>query len=292
MKKLVIASAVAAALASGSVFAENTVYGKVGLSIDLATKTTGDVKSKSVSNVSSRFGFKGKEDLGNGMSSFYRYEAGTSDEQGDATGTRLLYAGLEGDFGQVGVGSQWTPTYTLVRSAHDPFNSIGGNLAGGNFAAGFRTSDAIWYLNSFGDVTFAAALVADEASDKINDATDVAVSVPVGPVTIGVAFQQTDAERTYSDGNTGDSQSAVNIGYKADDLSVNLGVFMTDMEDDWTVVTASYMGFTAQFEDNGTDNQTSLGYTHKMGKQTSVFVETTAGDIASDETNVGIVVTF
>jgi len=284
MKKLVIASAVAAALASGAAFAETTAYGKVGLSIDLATKTNADVKSKSVSNVTSRFGFKGKEDLGNGMSSFYRYEAGTSDEQGQPTGTRLLYAGLEGDFGQVGVGSQWTPSYTLVRSKHDPFNSIGGNVAAGNYTAAFRTSDAIWYLKDFGGVVFAAALVADESTDKLNDATDIGVSIPAGPVTIGLGYQKYDPTDT--------TQSTVNLGYKTGDFGIDVGFFSTDLADDWTAVTASYKGFTAQLEDNGNDTQTSLGYSHKMGKQTTLFVETTGGDIATDETNVGIVVTF
>ena len=294
MKKLVIASAVAAAFASGAVFADTTAYGKVGLSIQLATEdgVAAGTDEKNVENVTSRFGFKGKEDLGNGMSSFYRYEAGTGDDQGAGVGTRLLYAGLEGDFGQVGVGSQWTPTYTLVRGTHDPFNTVGGNVAGGNFAAATRTSDAIWYLKAFGDVTFAAAIVAADGTDLLNDATDIAISAPVGPVTLAFGMQQTDADRTYTDGNTGNSQTALSVNYAADGMSVALGLFQTDMDEDWMALTASFQGFTAQFEDDGNDNQTSLGYAHKMGKQTTLFVEMSTGDVATDETNAGIVVTF
>jgi predicted porin len=295
MKKLVIASAVAAVMASSAAFAENTVYGKVGISVQLNDKDTPELDAdgdptgnlydaKRQDNVSSRIGFKGKYDLGNGMSSFYRYEAGTSEVQGGGVSTRLLYAGVEGDFGQVGVGNQWTPSYTLVRGNHDPFNTIGCNLCGGNYGAGFRTDNALWYLNTFGEVTFAAAIVAFDTTDKLNDATDVAVSVPVGPVTVGVGYQKLDSRDK--------AQTTLNVGYKTGDFSIDAGFFQTDLADDWTIVTAHYMGFTAQIEDDGNDSQTNLGYNYAMGKNTTLFAEVSSGDVGQEETNVGIVVLF
>jgi predicted porin len=289
MKNFVIASAVAAVMASSAAFAETTAYGKVRLSWTLAGEDLATEADKDgVNNHSSRIGFKFSEDLGNGMKAFARYEAGTSDEQGDGVGTRLNYAGLEGDFGQVGIGSQWTPSYTLVRGIHDPFNGVGCNVCTGNFAAGFRTADAIWYLNKFGEVTVAAALVDDDDTEELNDATDIAISVPVGPVTIGIATQSTDAPK--ADGT--DSWSAVNVGFATGDVSIDVGLFQTDLDDDWLAVTAKYMGFIAQFEDNGNDTQASVGYNHKLSKATSLFAEFTSGDLGDDQTNVGIHVNF
>ena len=188
----------------------------------------------------------------------------------------------------------WTPSYTLVRGAHDPFNSVGGNVQTGNFPAGFRVNDAVAYMNKFGNVSFAGAIVpsndasTDTEADSLMDHMDLAISVPVGPVTLGVAMGQTNADVSANEKST----SAVDIGWKSGDLALNVGLFQTDLDDDWMAITASFQAFTVQFEDDGTDNQTSLGYVHKLSKKTSLFAELSSGDIADDETNVGIHVNF
>jgi predicted porin len=273
-----------------------TAYGKVRLSLGLATEDAAGNKDKGLSNESSRFGFKGSEDLGNGMSAIYQIELGyNADGDGGPVSNRIGMAGLKGDFGTVALGNMWTPSYTLVRGAHDPFNSVGGNVQTGNFPAGFRVDDAVAYMNKFGNVSFAAAIVpsnggnaTDSEADSLMDHMDLAISVPVGPVTLGVAMGQTNADVSANEKST----SAVDIGWKSGDLGLNVGLFQTDLADDWMAITASFQAFTVQFEDDGTDNQTSLGYVHKLSKKTSLFAELTSGDIADDETNVGIHVNF
>jgi predicted porin len=296
-KSAILASAVAAAMLSGAAYADATAYGKVRLVWELSSESLAGVETAGVTNSSSRFGFKGSEDLGNGMSAVYQYEAQTNETQGAGVGTRLLYGGLKGDFGQVAIGSQWTPSYLLVRGNHDPFQSVGCNLCGNRQLAGFRADNALSYVNSFGDVTFAAALVSNEGTDQVHDALDVAVSVPVGPVTIGVSLQSVEDElATAAAFNNDDDRTAVDVGYSAGAFSVNLGLMQNDLDDDFTVITAGFdMGsgkITAQVEDDGTDNQSSLGYVHSLSKKTSLFAEATSGDLGSDETNVGIHINF
>ncbi|MFT5114128.1 MAG: putative porin, partial [Parasphingorhabdus sp.] len=78
MNKKLIAIAVAGTLAAPLAQAAShgdaaNWYGRIntGISIVDADGTTVDIK-----NISSRFGVKGSEDLGNGLSAVYRYEFG------------------------------------------------------------------------------------------------------------------------------------------------------------------------------------------------------------------------
>ena len=91
--------------------------------------------------------------------------------------------------------------------------------------------------------------------------------------------------------------SAIDIGYKMDALSLNVGLFQTDLTDDWTSVVVKFNTGSGtaklQLEDNGTNSQTVVGYDHKMSKKTSVYAELSTGDFTADEqTNVGIHINF
>lgn len=290
MKKSTILAATVATLMAGSVAADTTVYGKVRLWLAMDDGAAGN---KFIGNNSSRVGWKGSEDLGNGMSAVYQIETAVSDTQKAAMGQRLIYGGIKGDFGQVAIGSQWTPSYALVRGKSDPFASVGAGGYAGNFFSGTRTDNAISYINKFGDVKVAAAIVAAEGTDTLTDATDIAVSAPIGPITLGVAMQSTDAVTAK-----GDSWTAVDIGYKSGPIEAHLAIMGTDvLADDWTIITAHYNTgsgkISAQIEDFGANTQTNVGYTHKLSKKTSLFVEMSTGDIAaSEETNVGIHINF
>ena len=325
---------VIAILLAGSVAADNTVYGKVRLYLELGTQD-GVAEGKdqvSVQSFSSRIGFKGSDELDNGLSSIYVIEAGVGDEQEDSPHIRLLYAGIKGDFGQAAIGSQWTPSYVLVRGVHDPFDTgAGGDLYGGGFPADGRIADAISFTKEFGDVSVAAAVVADEGSNSFNDQTDIAVSLPVGPFKVGVAFATSSAAGSPS-------PVALNLGWVSGVFAVDLGYFMRDQKkveavqavagvpagpgpdgdfgktadniaaveavdavdadtgDDWMVLTGSLKTgsgkIIAQFENNGTDNQFSAAYLHSMSKRTSLFAELTNGDMAMNQFNVGIMVNF
>jgi len=88
---------------------------------------------------SSRFGFRGSEDLGNGLKAIFNLEAGTAIDTGagdSALFGRRAVVGLEGAFGAVTVGREYSPIASIA-AASDAFGQgfYGSNLAafGANF---------------------------------------------------------------------------------------------------------------------------------------------------------------
>lgn len=87
------------------------IYGKVHMSIDYSDQDDQAVTNDgmSISNNSSRLGFKGELPAGK-MKLIYQYEQGVNLDSGNGgLATRNSYAGLKGGFGQVIVGHHDTP---------------------------------------------------------------------------------------------------------------------------------------------------------------------------------------
>lgn len=123
MQKKLIAIAIAAAFAPAVAMADTsnvTVYGKMHLSYDrFDNDATSNSDRSFVSNNSSRLGFKGSEDLGDGMKAVWQLEAGIAADgettQGALNSVRDTFVGLSGNFGTVTAGRQaWHNLY-----AHD-----------------------------------------------------------------------------------------------------------------------------------------------------------------------------
>jgi predicted porin len=296
-KHAILASAVAMILTSGSALADGpTLYGKARLYLKMSENAAG-VEEKSLESYSSRLGIKGSRDLDNGLSALYHFEfsidadhgGGAANGDDDLFGARLGTAGLKGDFGQVLIGRQYTATYQLTTGVHDPFNSgTGGDLYDDGVAN--RVGDAISYVNKFGPVTFGAAIIAANGSDTLTDVTDIAVSVPVGPVTLSVASTNYDG---------GSSPTAFNIGWNGDGMSVNVGLIQTDdgsAEEDRTMITGKFDlasgTVLVQFQDDGLNDGFAAEYSHNLGKGVSAFIGIAAGDIEDDTTNLGLHVNF
>ncbi len=127
-KKLLAAAVVAAVAASPAAFADSTVYGKLHTAIqyndfEIPDGAGGkiDQSNYSVESNASRLGFKGSEDLGNGLKAIYQIEFGISSDGGLAqtnanTGPRTpinnarnTFVGLSGDWGTALVGRHDTP---------------------------------------------------------------------------------------------------------------------------------------------------------------------------------------
>ncbi len=282
MKKLVIATAVASALMAGAAAADTTVYGRLNLSWGTATPaTTGAADEVGFTDEASRFGMKGSEDLGNGMSTVYQIEYGVeADAHKSSPALRVAIVGLKGDFGTVQMGTQWTGSYLLARGDADPFNAIGGNVYGGGFPAATRTGDSIAYINKFGAATVAFAVVSADATDETVDAWDLGVSIPVGPVTLGIAA---------ADVKNGNSPTAVSVKYADGALSAAATMFDTDNAagDTWTSVVVGFdmtakNTITLQMEDDETNTGTNVGISHALSKRTTAFFEVQSGDFGDD----------
>ena len=202
MQKKLIALAVAG-LASTAAFAQTnvTIYGLVdygyayrfdGRGLDSTTNLINNAgKPNSASQLNggqqsgNRLGFKGTEDLGNGLKAVFLLEQGFQLDTGASASTssfynRQAYAGLSGGFGTVVGGRLYTPHYTFV-SGLDPFgagtvgryNNVYSVVAGavpgsafGNLTDPVRVDNALAYISpSFGGFTVTGAFSNNASGD-------------------------------------------------------------------------------------------------------------------------------
>lgn len=165
MQKKLIALAVAG-LAAAPAFAQTnvTIYGVADATFDnvRATSTTaaGDKlgSTNRVSTNSSYLGFKGTEDLGNGLKAVFQFESGISSDA--ATGTwasRDSFVGLSGGFGTVVAGNLTGPTRALAAAldVNSGATGIGANTGllgklGGSGLVGTTSGGGTFANQSYG----------------------------------------------------------------------------------------------------------------------------------------------
>ena len=175
MKKSLIALAVAGAFAAPAFAATSNVdvYGKLHMSVSLvddqvqdnpATVGTNEgVNDLQITSNASRFGLKGSEDLGNGLSGIWQIESGVNlDEQSGTLSNRNSFVGLSGGFGTVLLGNHDTPLKLVGRSV-DLFGDTladSRNVMGGG--SDTRAKNVLAYISpSFSGLTVAAAYTTD-----------------------------------------------------------------------------------------------------------------------------------
>ena len=220
MQKKLIALAIAAA-ASGAAFAQTNVQiygiadvGYVGIDRD-HFKYQNNINSGVLST--SRIGFKGAEDLGNGLKAIFTLEYGLLLDQNTGVGAsnggvangRQQFVGLTGGFGTVVAGRLQTAglDYTVAGSALGGSTSVGA-INQVSAAADFpllnaisRANNAVAYISpSFGGVTVAlnhARLTESAAADDLKDntATLIAVNYDGGPLTAGLVYGKVSTEK-------------------------------------------------------------------------------------------------
>ncbi len=183
MQKKIIAVAVAA-LASTAAFAQTnvTVYGVVDVQqafVKSSGSTTG-VNQGSVGRLDSHgnyIGFKGVEDLGNGLKAVFVYESALGTDNGGAlSGGRDSYIGLAGGFGTIAAGNLTHPLRAFGAKVEllpgaagfGTTASVTGTIAGIKSGADDRASNAVAYISpAFSGFTVIAAYVNGE--NKTND---------------------------------------------------------------------------------------------------------------------------
>lgn len=171
MKKKLLALAMAAALPMGAQ-ADVTIYGLAHLSIDFVDPDVGqsltDVESRA-----SRIGFKGSEDLGDGLKMVWQVESqvNMSDNKTDYLAGRNTFIGLAGGFGTFLYGRHDTPVKISTGSMDIFADTIADyNAAGMGAIIDIRANDAIAYVSpAMGGFTFIGALVPDADYDATGD---------------------------------------------------------------------------------------------------------------------------
>jgi predicted porin len=144
----------------------------------------------------SRFGFRGAEDLGNGVKAIFNLEAGVAADTGaqDAAGLfqRRAVVGLEGDFGTLTLGREYSPL-AQVAGASDEFGQgfYGNNLSAFDNGLTRRLSNSINFKSaSFGGVDVMAAYSAGEkTTSPSNNIIAWGAEFKQGGLYVGGAYQ-------------------------------------------------------------------------------------------------------
>lgn len=149
MKKSLIALSVLAAI-SGVAHAQSnvTVYGVVDMALQGESRGNGKTfAADSGEQSGSRLGFKGSEDLGNGLKAIFALEMGINADtgkssQGGLAFGRQSWVGLTGDFGTVKLGRQYSPMFIAMDSV-DPWDA---GITTGHAGAGTSTGGILTFF--------------------------------------------------------------------------------------------------------------------------------------------------
>ncbi|MDO9064779.1 MAG: porin, partial [Sulfuricella sp.] len=166
MNKKLIALAIAAAIAPAAAMADSgnvTVYGIMDASVDVTDNGNGTVvagvapsvngiRTTKVSSNNSRLGFKGNEDLGNGLSAVWQIESTIgADGTTYTTNSRNTFVGLSSKTAGTGILGRHDTPYKISTRAYDLFQdglADTRNLMGqGSASFDGRQSNVMAYLS-------------------------------------------------------------------------------------------------------------------------------------------------
>ena len=226
MKKSLIALAVLAA--SGAAMAQSsvTLYGVLDTGL---TYSKGEESVYGMThvggNVNSRLGFRGVEDLGNGLKATFNLEAGMGVDDGnnymdkDSNGMafrRTSTVGLAGNFGEVRLGRMLTSSYLAV-SRYDAFGDtgIGASLAWNGTETGYapRTENAISYTSpNFSGFKIGAEYGFGE-QQKSSDSRYVGIGATYdnGPLSLGLGVDRLNGD-TQNNTQWDENQTTWHLG--------------------------------------------------------------------------------
>ncbi len=164
MKKKIIAAAMASMLAGGAHAQSGVIiFGVIDTGIEVvnnAPDANGNAASlahlKSGNLWGSRWGMRGREDLGGGLGAIYYLEGGFASDTGAAgQGGRLfgrsVYVGLGGQLNRVTVGRQNNSLYDVMYF-HDPLGLATYSILTHDPALAGRADNAVKYTGQFKDV--------------------------------------------------------------------------------------------------------------------------------------------
>jgi predicted porin len=131
--------------ASGAGGTGVTLYGVLDGYLQLARSNTNLNRMQSGGLSGSRIGFRGTEDLGGGLRGFFILEGGVNIDDGSSAQGGTLFGrqsvlGLQGAFGQVSLGRQYSSVYTAANDfsvfGNNPYGASTGLIGG--FAGGYE----------------------------------------------------------------------------------------------------------------------------------------------------------
>jgi predicted porin len=206
MKKAVLVAAVLAGMSAGALAQSNVqIYGVLDSAIvheSGGPKGSATKLESGVSN-SSRIGFRGGEDLGDGLSALFVLEAGilidtgASDQNGLLFGRQAFVGVRKNDFGTLAIGRQYTPIYqtlTMIDPSSNNYGGAAGQLMSGE-KAGTRQNNAVNFSSDkFAGFSGQLAYGFGEVSGNAQGSRQVGGSLTyeLGKLTLRTAYNQTN----------------------------------------------------------------------------------------------------
>ena len=308
MKKSLIALAAVAATGAAMAQSSVTVYGVVDTSVayvDGQNSASGMLNS---GNATSRLGFRGVEDLGNGLKAEFVLEGQVNPDNGTAGGDnagfdfkRQSTVGLtSADFGTVRLGRALTASYNAV-SRYDMFGTVG---LGSTLAWNAFTANSVEYgyanrannMVSYYSPKFAGFGVGIDYGFGEQDQTRKArymglgATYDNGPLSLGLGYDRQNNDLSATGTN---DRKTWQLGGSYDLAVVKLAAFYKETEYKQVagsakpklktynlgvsapvgaagVVKASYNNYKWS-EGSAKANQFSLGYVHSLSKRTALY---------------------
>jgi predicted porin len=256
MKKVLSLTIAAALVAPVAAMADATVYGKVRQSIDMVDDETSGDDEWQINDRTSRFGIKGSEDLGNGLTGVYKLEYGakisTNVDGGEFAGdgglkARNAFVGLAGGFGTFVVGRHDTPLKISTGSL-DYFGdtAVDNNLNYTENLLDLRADGTVAYISpALAGLTAAVALVPgentnidggtapdNEEADGMTDAYSLALMYSNFGIYASLAYEVAVPETTVHPvvGGDGDDHENMRFGLGYDGGMFKVGFIYDDID--------------------------------------------------------------
>ncbi|WP_353799365.1 porin [Thauera sp.] len=309
-----------AGLVSAPAFAQSnvTVYGVADAAVGFGGHGDNDF-SGIVSGVlsGSRIGFKGTEDLGNGLKAVFTVEQGFDIGNGNEhiagkQFSRQAFVGLGGSFGTVSLGRQYAPGYFFnydavlgaLVSPQSILSSNGGLTITPNSAA--RWDNSVAYTGSFSGLTaraiYSMNAVETDPNPNDDDAYGLSLDYANGPLSVGGVYQvvQNNAEDQQEWGiGAGYDFGVVKLtgSYQAFD---GLGFVKGAEGDLWQVglivpvgaagnVHLAYGEYDRDDLNNRGAESWTVAYTHALSKRTTAYVGYNSTENESGTNGFGLV---
>ena len=189
-----LALAALALLGSTAAFAQSsvTLYGRVNTTVE--RQEVGNAKTTGLYNNSSRFGFKGTEDLGGGLKAGFQLESGFSSDTGASATTffgRQSEVNLSGGFGAVRLGRFTAESYFATADYVSMHNHDTGSSSDAFYAYVMPDANKIAYRSpTFGGLTVDAAAALHETVAGGKNAYDLAANYNMGPLALGAGYSK------------------------------------------------------------------------------------------------------
>ncbi|PIE42387.1 MAG: hypothetical protein CSA47_00785 [Gammaproteobacteria bacterium] len=322
MKKSILALAVAASTFVSVAQADGTtLYGSVRMHYRYdsnvnAPNVPAGAPSRSSSFIgdaggpavnASRFGIRGEEELGNGLTAFYQYE----NRIGGTLGTRKILGGLKGGFGSISIGRQDMPLFgmAVTDSYSDPFNVLTPGSSNEFTGTIVNSPNALVYWTpDMSGFQVGAGIVADGGTWSPRGMVGVGGTAPAGVnipnaagnsahVDMWQIVAQYNNNGIYAglgyekDNRDAQSQIDLGLGYGNDTFGVGLYAYKSDVgftnydpvfvrlggNYNFSDSDSIYAGYAMYDTDTGVaddrSHQISLGYQHNFSPRTWVWAE-------------------